>query len=242
MRRRLVFLLILGVAGQTGFARSDDSRPVVAFAHAVVAADHPLASEAGLEMLQQGGNVVDAAVATAFALSVLRPEGCGIGGGGFMLIHDASIQTTVAIDYREQAPAAAYRDMFLDADGEPIAELSRHGGLAVAVPCEVKGLCLALERYGTLDLPTVLAPAIRLAEQSVPVDRQQQTTQQLVIDDIGSAPIARKHSRHCGSTISTEEQPTNSAERFIHRWPMCCSGSPMRVPTVFIAETLPRRS
>lgn len=183
-----VFALLVLASTLASIARADDQMADESFAHAVVAADHPLASEAGLEMLRQGGNVVDAAVATAFALSVLRPESCGIGGGGFMLIYDASTGETVAIDYREQAPASARRDMFLDADGEPIADLSRHGGLAVATPCEIKGLCLALENYGTFDLATVLAPAIRLAQEGVAVDETHRSSQQAVIDDLQSDP------------------------------------------------------
>jgi gamma-glutamyltranspeptidase/glutathione hydrolase len=188
---RTICLALILAAGWSGFCCADEVASE-SFDHAIVAADHPLASEAGLGILQQGGNVVDAAVATAFALSVLRPEGCGIGGGGFMLIYDASTGETVAIDYREQAPAAAFRDMFLDADGEPIEDLSRHGGLAVATPCEIKGLCLALEEYGTLDLPTVLAPAMRLAREGVPLDEAHCEAQQLVIDDITSDAARRE--------------------------------------------------
>ncbi len=189
---KLVLLTLTVTSIVTSFASADDSQTDESFAHGVVAADHQLASAAGLEILQQGGNVVDAAVATAFALSVLRPESCGIGGGGFMLIYDASTGETVAIDYREQAPSAAHRDMFLDANGEPIAELSRHGGLAVATPCEIKGLCLALEQYGTLDLATVLAPAIRIAQDGVAADESHCSSQQLVIDDLQEDPAVRE--------------------------------------------------
>ena len=137
-----------------------------AYPHAAVAADHPAASAAGVEVLRAGGNVVDAAVATSFALSVVRPESCGLGGGGFMVIWDAAKQSAVCLDYRERAPAAATREMFLD---DP--DASRVGGKAVAVPGTVAGLCRANAQYGRLPLKTVLGPALRLAADGVPLDR-----------------------------------------------------------------------
>lgn len=130
----------------------------------VVAADHRLAAEAGAEILRMGGNAVDAAVATSFALSVVRPESCGIGGGGFMLIRlsgDPRHGTrAVALDYRERAPAGSTPDMFesLPDDAPTIS------GHAVAVPGTVAGLLHALDRYGSLDRATVLAPASRIAD------------------------------------------------------------------------------
>ncbi|MCA9055683.1 MAG: gamma-glutamyltransferase, partial [Planctomycetaceae bacterium] len=148
------------------------AEPETVYQHGVVAADHPLASAAGVEMLQRGGNVVDAAVATSFALSVVRPESCGIGGGGFMVIWNAEATTAIALDYRERAPLLAHARMFLppspDSDADP--PDSRHGGLAAAIPGNVAGLCYALEHYGSLDLPTVLAPAIRYATDGFAFD------------------------------------------------------------------------
>lgn len=140
--------------------------------HGVVAADHPLASAAGAEILKKGGNVVDAAVATSAALSVVRPESCGMGGGGFMVIWLAKDKTAVALDYRERAPLKAARTMYADPKLPPNkrAELSRRGHLAVAVPGSVAGWCYAQKHYGRLDLKTVLAPAIRLAREGVPPD------------------------------------------------------------------------
>lgn len=137
-------------------------------AHGMVAADHRLASQAGLEMLQRGGNAVDAAVAAAFAVGVVNPASCGIGGGGFMLIYLARSGRAVALDYRETAPAAASRDMFVR-NGEVVPDLSRRGGLAVAVPGEVAGLATALRRYGKLPLAAVLEPAIRYARDGFAV-------------------------------------------------------------------------
>jgi gamma-glutamyltranspeptidase/glutathione hydrolase len=139
-------------------------------AHGMVAADHRLASQAGVEILQGGGNAVDAAVATAFAVGVVNPSSSGIGGGGFMLIFLARSGGAVALDYRETAPAAAAQDMFVR-DGQVVPELSRHGGLAVAVPGEVAGLAAALRRYGTLPLATVMQPAIRYAGDGFVIEK-----------------------------------------------------------------------
>ncbi|MBX3452602.1 MAG: gamma-glutamyltransferase [Planctomycetaceae bacterium] len=145
------------------------------FEHGVVAADHPAASDAGAEILKQGGNAVDAAVATGFALSVVRPESSGLGGGGFLLFWSAANKKAYAIDYRERAPLAATASMYTQ-DGRA-ANASQRGGLAAAVPGHALGLCAALERFGSLPLATVLAPAIRLAEQGVEVDAFHRDTQ-----------------------------------------------------------------
>ncbi len=141
------------------------------YEHAVVAADHALASAAGLRILREGGNVVDAAVATSFALAVVRPASCGVGGGGFMVIWDAERQQSVALDYRERAPAAATAEMFIrpqQIDGDE--PLSVRGGLACGIPGTVAGLCLANARYGRLPLQQVLQPAIELCEAGAAVD------------------------------------------------------------------------
>ncbi len=151
------------------------------YPHGAVAADHPLASQAGVEILRQGGNVIDAAVATAFALSVLRPESSGMGGGGFLLHWDAEQQTSIAWDYRERAPLAATADMYSAAEKAGIAEPSVHGMLAVAVPGQIPGLCEIHRRAGRLPLRTVLAPALKLATDGVPVDRFARSTQRSLL-------------------------------------------------------------
>ncbi|MBX3390638.1 MAG: gamma-glutamyltransferase [Phycisphaeraceae bacterium] len=143
----------------------------------VVAADQEIASQAGLEMLQRGGNAIDAAVAASFTLSVVRPYSCGIGGGGFMLIHLKKhpkidgLPRTVALDYREVAPAWAKADFFeTDPRLKNDPSASTMGAHAVAIPGTVAGLLEALATYGTLPRETVLAPAIRAAEAGFAVD------------------------------------------------------------------------
>jgi len=132
-------------------------------AHAMVVTDEELASQAGVEILKRGGNAVDAAVATAFALAVVEPAAGNIGGGGFMLIRLADGMTTF-LDYRETAPGKATRDMYIGRDGKLDEEASVIGYRSVAVPGTVAGLELALKAQGTMKLAEVMAPAIGLAE------------------------------------------------------------------------------
>jgi gamma-glutamyltranspeptidase/glutathione hydrolase len=134
----------------------------------MVVSEHALASAAGVEILQKGGNAIDAAAATALAVGVTNPTSCGIGGGGFLLAYFPGTQRGVALDYRERAPAAATRDMFIR-DGKADPALSRSGGLAIAVPGEVAGLTHAVHRYGRLPFATVIAPAVRLARDGFPI-------------------------------------------------------------------------
>ncbi len=140
--------------------------PVVA-ENGMVASQEALATRVGVDILKAGGNAVDAAVAVGFALAVTLPRAGNLGGGGFMLVHRADRAETVAIDYRETAPAAAHRDIFLDDAGNADAQKSRHSALAVGVPGTVAGLALAHQRYGSgrFALADLIAPAIRLAEE-----------------------------------------------------------------------------
>lgn len=126
------------------------------------------ASRAGIDILRAGGNAVDAAVAVGFALAVTHPAAGNLGGGGFMVIRFADGRQTV-IDYRETAPGRATRDMYLDEQGEPVAERSRVGPLAAGVPGSVAGLTYAHRRYGRLPLAQVMAPAIALARDGFEV-------------------------------------------------------------------------
>jgi len=130
--------------------------------HAMVVSLRESASRAGTEMMQAGGNAVDAAVATGFALAVVFPQAGNLGGGGFMLIRTANGMTRF-VDYREKAPAAATADMYLDAQGNVIENASLVGYKAIGVPGSVAGLTYAQKNYGKLPLPQVMAPAIKLA-------------------------------------------------------------------------------
>jgi gamma-glutamyltranspeptidase/glutathione hydrolase len=134
----------------------------------MVASSEPLASQAGAEILQAGGNAVDAAVAVGFALAVTFPQAGNLGGGGFMLIRMSSGEAIV-VDYREEAPAAATRTMYQDARGNLIPGSSTIGARAAGVPGTVMGLGLAEQKYGRLGLARVMAPAIRLARNGFPV-------------------------------------------------------------------------
>ena len=138
-------------------------RAPVSGTRGVVAADHHLASRAGVEILKRGGNAVDAACATMFALGVVNPAGSGLGGGGFMMIYLATKQKVVVLDFRERAPEQSTQGMFT-AEGLP-KDASRFSGLAVGIPGEVRGCADALARYGRLSLRQVMAPAIRFARK-----------------------------------------------------------------------------
>ena len=135
----------------------------------MVSGPEKLASEAGLAMLKKGCNAIDAAVATGFALAVTLPRAGNIAGGGFMLVHLADSNEQVFIDYREMAPAAASRDMFLNEDGTVNKRKAYNSVSAAGIPGTVAGFIHALEKYGTLDLKTVMQPAIDLAEKGFAV-------------------------------------------------------------------------
>jgi gamma-glutamyltranspeptidase/glutathione hydrolase len=142
-----------------------DAAHAVLAEHGMVVAQEKIGAQIGADILRQGGNAVDAAVATGFALAVTYPRAGNIGGGGFMIIHSADSHEDVAIDYRETAPAATTRDIFLGPDGKPDIAKSRDSALSIGVPGTVAGLALALEKYGSglFTLPDLLKPAIELA-------------------------------------------------------------------------------
>src|SRR5437879_1931557 len=164
----------------SGWPLTGRAKPV-ASRQAMVVSGHPLASDVGVEILRRGGNAVDAAVAVAFALSVVEPVAGNIGGGGFMLIRDPD-GTVRALDYREAAPRRATRGMYVDSTGKPAAS-SLTGHLSVAVPGSVAGLWEAHRKYGKLPWKDLVAPAIILARDGH------------VLDGPRSHQIAREASR-----------------------------------------------
>jgi gamma-glutamyltranspeptidase / glutathione hydrolase len=160
--RKLLVFLALWAATVAPAARAA-THPVHA-QHAIVVSVQPLAADVGAEIMHSGGNAVDAAVATGFALAVVLPGAGNIGGGGFMLVRMADGKTHF-LDYREKAPAAATRDMFLDAQGNVIEGASEFGYKSIGVPGSVAGLVYAEQNWGRLTLKQVMAPAIRLARE-----------------------------------------------------------------------------
>jgi gamma-glutamyltranspeptidase/glutathione hydrolase len=176
----------------------------------VVVAQESRAARIGVEILDRGGNAIDAAVAVGFTLAVTYPRAGNIGGGGFMVIHLAKPERDVAIDYRETAPAAASATMFRDAQGNPDPAKSRDSALSIGVPGTVAGLALALEKYGSgkFTLADLIAPAIDLAEKGV-----------LVEDDLADTlPQARERLKRWPATASiffNGDQPMHEGDRLI---------------------------
>jgi gamma-glutamyltranspeptidase / glutathione hydrolase len=159
---------VLALALAAGPSLDAASRTPVRARHAMVGSTELHASRVGLRVLRDGGNAIDAAVAMGFALAVTHPAAGNLGGGGFMVIRFADGRETT-IDYRETAPAAAHRDMFLDETGAAVPERSRVGPLAAGVPGSVAGLAYARERYGSRPLSALVAPAIALARDGIEV-------------------------------------------------------------------------
>lgn len=146
----------------------DVFHPVVA-KNGMVATEQELATQIGLNILKAGGNAVDAAVAVGFALAVALPNAGNLGGGGFMVVHDAKSGKSVALDFRETAPSKATRDMYLDVQGNVVDGKSLYTHYAVGVPGTVAGMEYALKSWGTMPLARVIAPAAALAERGFPV-------------------------------------------------------------------------
>ena len=163
----LFFFVEPSLAQQTAIISQSDIFHPVFGEHGMVASQEAQATQIGIDILKRGGNAIDAGVAVGFTLAVTLPRAGNIGGGGFMLIHNSRTEKTVALDYRETAPHKAKKDMFLDEKGKVESKKIRFSHLSVGVPGTVRGLSLALEKFGTLSLQEVLAPAIKLAEEGI---------------------------------------------------------------------------
>ena len=178
-KQAFAFLLpLLTVTGMSSVSAQTDNSPYsyqvkrkAEGTHGAVVSAHPLASKAGIGILQQGGNAFDAAIATQLALAVVYPEAGNIGGGGFMVAHLAGGKN-IALDFREKAPAAATRDMYLDAAGNPRTDLSQNGHLAAGVPGAIAGVFAEL-KYAKLPIATLIQPAIDLAEKGFTITERE---------------------------------------------------------------------
>ena len=189
------------------------SAHAVAAEHGLVVAQEKLAARIGADILKRGGNAVDAAVATAFAMAVTYPRAGNIGGGGFMVIHLADRKQDIAIDYREMAPAAMTRDIFLGADGKPDPAKSRDSALGIGVPGTVAGLALALEKYGSgnFTLAQLLRPAIDLARDGFVITDDLADTLPNAYPRLGKWPASAKiFARPDGSSLSEGDKLVQS--------------------------------
>ena len=178
--------------------------------HGMVVSTERIASEVGVEILKKGGNAVDAAVATGFALAVVHPAAGNIGGGGFMLIRFSN-GTTTSIDYREKAPQAAHDKMYLDEHGNLIENLNHDGYWAVGVPGTVAGFTLALEKFGTMPLKKVIKPAIELAKKGFAVSYALSRDLTDLADEFKKYPASAK------AFLKNGEQPYQSGEILVQK-------------------------
>ncbi|MEA3132535.1 MAG: gamma-glutamyltranspeptidase / glutathione hydrolase, partial [Gammaproteobacteria bacterium] len=193
-----------GVADDISTPASPDVKPRIPAAEAAkprkpavphkgaIASAHPLASEAGQEVLAKGGNAFDAAVAVSAALAVVEPNGSGLGGGGFYLLHRQDDGFETMLDAREKAPGAATRDMYLDTAGNPIANASTTGSLAAAIPGEPAAFEYLARKFGKLPLKDSLQPAIRLAREGYPLYARLQGVLRYKRDAVLRSPDAAK--------------------------------------------------
>jgi gamma-glutamyltranspeptidase/glutathione hydrolase len=174
----------------------------------MVVSAHPLATQAGVKMLKQGGNAIDAAVATTLAISVVEPFSAGIGGGGFMVAKVG--KETTALDFRERAPQKASRNMYLDAQGKVIANASLEGHLAAGVPGTIAGLAAAHRKYGKLPWNTVVRPAIELAQQGFIVSEIYSQQARLKQQLLAKNPAARQ-------IFTRNGKPLQPGDRLVQR-------------------------
>ncbi|MBT6330777.1 MAG: gamma-glutamyltransferase, partial [Kordiimonadaceae bacterium] len=172
----------------------------------MVSVRETIAAKVGAEILEQGGNAIDAGAAIGFALAVTYPGAGNIGGGGFMVIHKASEDKTVAIDYREMSAGAATHDIYINDEGEIDQELARRSRLSTGVPGTVAGMALAVEKYGTMTLAQVIAPAYKLAHEGFEMYTHLELSLARSQERLGADPAAKKaFYKADGSTYKTGE-------------------------------------
>lgn len=176
----------------------------------MVASEHEIASQVGLDILKRGGNAVDAAVAVGFTLAVVLPHAGNLGGGGFLIVHDAQSGKNIALDFREMAPRRASRDMYLDENGNIIAGKSLYSHDAIGVPGTVAGLEYALKKWGSLPLSEVITPAIQLAENGIPVSHSLAKMLNAAQDKLGKWPSSR-------AIFFQENRPLRYGERLVQQ-------------------------
>lgn len=173
--KKIVYLLFLAflnyncVSNKSGIPYQNANNE---YQNGAVVTAHPLASKVGVDILKKGGNAVDAAIAVKFALAVVYPNAGNLGGGGFMVYRSKTGEIS-SLDFREKAPAKAFKDMYLDKDGNPITDLSLYGQLAAGVPGSVAGMDEAFKKYGTLSWKELIEPAIELAEKGFRITKKQ---------------------------------------------------------------------
>ncbi|WP_057093170.1 gamma-glutamyltransferase [Comamonas thiooxydans] len=187
----------------------DVFHPVIA-KNGMVASEQELATQIGVDILKAGGNAVDAAVAVGFALAVALPNAGNIGGGGFMMVHDARSGKDIALDFREVAPRGASRNMYLDAAGKVIDGKSLYTHYAVGVPGTVAGMTHALSRWGSMPLARVMAPAIALADKGYPVSVTLAKTLEQEKKNMGRWPAAQ-------AVFWRNGAPLQSGERLVQK-------------------------
>ncbi len=202
-----LFFLILAFSTTT-ISFAETPRPIRVKHGMVVTVSTP-ASKVGLQILEQGGNAVDAAVASAFALAVTYPFAGNIGGGGFMVIHLKNGKNTT-IDFREKAPLRASRDMYLDKDGNYVPSLSKEGALAVGVPGSVAGMIYALKKYGTMTLAQVIEPAIKLARNGWKLDLRSAESFEKTLPKFSKYPASLK-------IFSNKGKPYKESDLFVQK-------------------------
>lgn len=185
MRRLIGIVVIIGMLFPALALAQPQSNP------AAIASAHPLATQAGFDILANGGNAFDAAVAVSAALAVVEPYSSGIGGGGFWLLHRANDNLDVMIDGREKAPGAASATMYQDKNGKVVPHRSLNGALAAGIPGEPAALAWMSKHYGNLALSTTLAPAIVLAKQGFPADEHYRGMARFRLDTLRQFPASK---------------------------------------------------